>query len=187
MILFNWAAPEPKWRSLKSHGQQGEFGLELDPGATGQGAISEPRLGGISKISIDFGQPVTGLLTGVVEAENLTTGNRTPATSQRLTKKGYRLTLEFAGGLPDMACYRISLQPNLPLVGLDLDCIVRGLMGDVASTGTVEGTKSEDYFMNPEAADAGNFFLDITGDGIISEDDSGLMNGLIGNSASCLP
>lgn len=41
-----------------------------------------------------------------------------------------RLVRLFAGGLPDYACYRMDLSANLPGLGGDTDCMVRGMPGN---------------------------------------------------------
>ena len=182
--------PSPQilaWRSVKTHGSQGTpLAIELDPAATGAGAASEPRNGGVQQIEVDFSGDVTALLTGTVQADDLTNGGTISATSQTLMNDGTTLVIEFSGGLPDQTCYRIDLSPNIPGLGSDADCVVRGLLGDINGDNATNNTdKSFVASMNGHPVSPDNVSCDINLDGSINNTDKSLVASRNGRGASC--
>src|SRR5690606_10216437 len=57
------------WRSVRTHAGDGPLGIPLHPTAAGNGTTgptTEPRLGGIQRIEVDFDAPVTLTNAGAV-------------------------------------------------------------------------------------------------------------------------
>jgi len=91
------------------HGALGELAIDLNSTATGWNAVIEPRKNGVQKIEVDFDVPAMEPLVGTIVAQNAVSGTTIPASAQMLVNDGTTLVIEFAGGLPDEACYRIDL------------------------------------------------------------------------------
>lgn len=155
------------WSSVRFHGVPGDpdasadLAIELDETADPSSAVTEPRLGGIQKVWIEFDQDVTGYYIPAqvppVVAEDLRNGCIFRATDQYLTDGGKTFVVEFGGGLPnDQTCYRIDAVPPdefdcdgdgdttepVPYLfnleeGADTDCVIGALVGDVDSDGNV--------------------------------------------------
>jgi subtilisin family serine protease len=182
-----------KWRSVRTHGSTGEWPVDLDPSATGNGTCGptvEPRQYGIQKVEVDFNHPIQ--ITGMIEAEDVATNTMYSAASVSIVN-GSTLVVQFNSGvLPDRKCYRINLAgkvgsdpEGLAMAG-DTDCLIRSLTGDVNGDGATDladmnSVKSE--LGVPVTAETANF--DVTVDGMITKSDLAFVKSLNGTSATC--
>ncbi len=183
------------WRSVRAHYGLGEWAIELDPAAVGNGADGptvETRTGGIQKIQVDFDQAVQ-LVPGVaIEAEDPMTTATYAASSVALINGDTTLEINFDPGLlPDETCYAIDLAGAVEdLAGHhfagDTTCMVRSLVGDVDGDGSV--SLNDVALLNakhgwPVVRESVRFDLNL--DGRIDLVDTALAKLRDGNSASC--
>ncbi|NLE60343.1 MAG: hypothetical protein GX616_18495 [Planctomycetes bacterium] len=176
------------WLSVRLHGTPSTpYAIELDPSATGTAVTSETRNGGIQRIEVDFSDDVLLLDSLAISATDADTppNNYTPTSVSMLDDD--TLAIEFASGvLPDQKCYTIDLGSSVAYLVGDIDCKVRGLVGDVSNNGV---TNFHDMSLikplNGQQATEANACFDVTLDGVINYSDMAFVMGLNGNSATC--
>jgi hypothetical protein len=140
------------WRSVRPHGPAGALSIALDAAATGNnfpGPTSEPRIGGIREIEVDYsatvllksGGSVSVLVYPTIGGTLGAPINASPAASMSMVDSN-TLRLFFANGLPHPSCVVIDVtnavvdMSNNAISG-DQDCCVRNLMADVTSSGKI--------------------------------------------------
>jgi hypothetical protein len=176
------------WRSIRVHGTPGEkLAIDLDPAAGGGTAITEMRRDGIQIIEVDFDHDVSLIVSGVLVAQNLTSGVNTAASNQFLTNAGQTLVAEWPPGtLPDQTCFRFDLTGLIDRLTGDPDCLVKSLCGDTNGDGNTNladmaFVKSK----NGAPVVPDNVRFDVNVDGQINLADMALVKSLNGGSATC--
>jgi len=137
------------WHSVRTHGSTvGDLAIPLNPNKTAadtgdEGPTSEPRLGGIQHILVEFDEAVEAADGSLDPGDVLVTGH-VPA-SVSLDGSGTLLDIRFnENDLPDGQRYTIDLTGRFrtlsdgQLILGNTDCQVRSLEGDSNGTGEVD-------------------------------------------------
>ncbi|MBN2448698.1 MAG: right-handed parallel beta-helix repeat-containing protein [Phycisphaerae bacterium] len=177
------------WRSIRTHGSgAGDLPIELDPTATCTAVVCETRRYGVQQIEVDFDSVVTTII-GTVQAVNTETQVADPADDQYIIDQGdgtSTLVIEFAGGLPNEACYRIDLQDNILTLTDDTDCLVQVLAGNINGDNKTDlSDMGLAKYMNGTPLTEATAKYDVTVDGKIDLTDMALIKTLNGTQAVC--
>ncbi len=167
------------WSSLREHTGYSDYAILLD--GTDGAVTTEPRIGGIRKIVVEFSEPVRtvddpgDVVDDEVSVTGMTHGVQVP-TSMSLIDGMTKLVMEFADGLPHGDRYTIAIEPcammtvngGYALEG-DLDVEIRALEGDASSDGVVNIVDLSDVKQHLFAAvDASTAPFDVNTDGVIN-------------------
>ncbi len=144
-----------RWQSISDHGAE-SYAIDLDTGFDSNGEYGpavETREGGIQKIQVEFDRAITLLNPSAIDISDGI--NSYSPDSVTLENDDSLLVMTFTGGLPGQNCYTIDLNGSVPTVD-DIDndgcyddfllCQVRSLVGDVSGDGIVN-QDDEDLMM----------------------------------------
>lgn len=188
---FTTAAPAPltavAWRSVKSHGGT-DYGVSLNPTATGSGISVEPRTGGVLRLAIEFNRPADFIDNPVI-----TSSNGVIPAWLTYTVNGNTLEMEFdPSSVSDGVCYSIDLAGAVQatdgselMISGDTNCSFRALVGDANGNGVIN--LGDVLFVRAKlgATTAATARCDFDADGTVSITDQSLAKTRMGQTVSC--
>ena len=164
------------WAGVRNHG-----GTELVITFDGAAVVTEPRVGGLQKVLVDFDTDVTSLhMPGQVAVDAGLT-----VTGETLINNGATLAIELSGST-DATCCTIDVGACVGGLMGDADCTVRVLAGDVNGSGLVDnsdmiGVRMR-YGQGPSEA---NCQYDVDCTGAIGNSDLIAVRARRGNQVAC--
>ena len=164
------------WASVRDHGGT-EPAIALD----GAAVVTEPRVGGLQKVLVDFDADVTSqyALGRVVVDVGLT------VTGESLIDNGTTLVIELSGST-DATCCTIDVSACVASLVGDSDFMVRILAGDVNSDGVVSNSDMIAVRVRRgQSVTEDTCRYDVTCDGVIGNSDMIQIRGRRGHQVSC--